>query len=154
MKLRSDYIKSIKKISVIELISLRGNGVEFEDPVHEITQYWSENGTLLAENVKKEKTICAECSGEEDYPGQHVHVILPDNSCNSEAVDILREVEKQLNAIEPYEWHGERIKVNCYGDGIGGDCEHSLYKNPCEGHKLKKRIEEFNKKMRGDGISG
>lgn len=44
----------------------------------------------------------------------------------------------------------KRIKVQCYGDGVGGDCEHSLYRRPCEGYKLKRRIEEFNKKMIGD----
>jgi hypothetical protein len=72
----------------------------------------------------------------------------------NEALDILRDVELQLNAIKPHEWHGERIKVQCYGDGVGGDCEYSPYRSPCEGHKLKRRIEEFNKKMRGDDIHG
>jgi len=61
------------------------------------------------------------------------------------ALSLLREVENQCNAKEPFKWHGERIRVWCLGDGVGGDCESSLYRHPCEGHKLKTRIEEFNK---------
>lgn len=41
---------SAKVIQVIETVSLLGRGT-FEDPVREIRQYWSFDGTLLAENA-------------------------------------------------------------------------------------------------------
>ena len=39
---------SVKIISVIEVKAKRGLGIE-EDPVREITQYWDQDGNLLAE---------------------------------------------------------------------------------------------------------
>lgn len=42
-------VRKAKVIEVIEVISLRGLGAEENDPVREITQYWSLEGKLLAE---------------------------------------------------------------------------------------------------------
>lgn len=39
---------SVRIISVIEVKAKRGLGIE-EDPVREITQYWDQDGNLLAE---------------------------------------------------------------------------------------------------------
>ena len=39
---------SVEIISVIEVKAKRGLGIE-EDPVREITQYWDQDGNLLAE---------------------------------------------------------------------------------------------------------
>ena len=45
---RLNGLNSVKIISVIEVKAKRGLGIE-EDPVREITQYWDQDGNLLAE---------------------------------------------------------------------------------------------------------
>jgi len=54
-KLRARGTDSAKVIQVIETKSMRGTGM-VDEPVRVVTQYWSFDGTLLAENdpVKEE----------------------------------------------------------------------------------------------------
>jgi hypothetical protein len=43
--------RSVKVIRVIEVVAIRGAGVE-GDPVREVRQYWSLDGVMLAEKDK------------------------------------------------------------------------------------------------------
>lgn len=40
--------RSVKIVEVIQTVSIRGNGVD--TPIREVTQYWSKEGALLAED--------------------------------------------------------------------------------------------------------
>lgn len=58
MSVRPDGVRRARVIEVIEAVSLVGSGDQEDDPVREVTFYYSPNGVLLAKSDPiKEMTV-------------------------------------------------------------------------------------------------
>ena len=51
MKIKKEPPQQVKLVEVIQVITSRGAGTK-DDPVRKIIQYWSKQGTLLAESIE------------------------------------------------------------------------------------------------------
>jgi hypothetical protein len=49
MTFRVSNVDSVKAITVIEVVAIRGAGKDSSDPVRAVREYWSLDGELLAE---------------------------------------------------------------------------------------------------------
>lgn len=47
---RPDTPRSVRVVRVVEVKAARGMGIDAEDPLRVVTQYWSPDGEFLAEN--------------------------------------------------------------------------------------------------------
>ena len=50
-KIKTESPQQVKLVEVIQVITSKGSGTK-DDPVRKIIQYWSKEGTLLAESFE------------------------------------------------------------------------------------------------------